>query len=54
MDKLIRILGALGIAVIVGNAVSPSHAQSFGDAFVGVGDNDEPVNIEAGPARDHR
>ncbi|MEM7215476.1 MAG: LptA/OstA family protein [Pseudomonadota bacterium] len=25
----------------------PVQAQSFGDAFTGVGDNDEPVNIEA-------
>ncbi|MEM9277825.1 MAG: LptA/OstA family protein [Pseudomonadota bacterium] len=33
--------------LVTGFGIAPSTAQSFGDAFTGVGDNDEPVNIEA-------
>ena len=47
MASLTRLFLMAAFVLVIFSAGNSSMAQSFGDAFVGVGDNDEPVNIEA-------
>ncbi|MGI9352101.1 MAG: LptA/OstA family protein [Rhizobiaceae bacterium] len=47
MDKHPVFLFCLVLCLVAGLGVPVTTAQSFGDAFAGVGDNDEPVNVEA-------
>ena len=47
MASVIRLFLMAAFMLVILSAGNSSMAQSFGDAFVGVGDNDEPVNIEA-------
>ena len=47
MSSLRHLFTVVWLGLLVVNLGSQSYAQSFGDAFSGVGDNDEPVNIKA-------